>query len=50
MIEVDTIKDQTDENLLKLWSVIMKTLRERKTLRSSNNPVSDYAEKLVAQS
>jgi hypothetical protein len=38
----------TAAQLLKLWSRVMAELREREVIRSSNNPVGDYCEKLVA--
>lgn len=41
--------EQTTENLLNEWARIMTELRERGILRSSNNPVADYAEYIVAE-
>ncbi len=35
--------------LLKLFARVMEELRQRKVVRSSNNPVADYAESLVCQ-
>jgi hypothetical protein len=37
-----------DAELLQLWSRVMAELREREVVRSSNNPVGDYCELLVA--
>ncbi len=37
------------EELLQLYNELMEELRERKLVRSSNNPVSDYAEKIVSE-
>lgn len=44
MIEVKNIDD---EELLRLYGKLMEELRQRKLIRSSNNPVSDYAEKII---
>ena len=38
-----------DNELLRLYGSLMEELRRRKLIRSSNNPVSDYAEKLVCE-
>lgn len=38
----------SDGELLQLWSRLMAELRERKVVRSSNNPVGDHCELLVA--
>lgn len=37
-----------DKRTLKQYSQIMRELRKRKIVRSRNNPVADYAEKIVA--
>jgi len=37
----------SDKKLLRIYNDLMEKLRERKLVRSSNNPVSDYAEKIV---
>jgi len=46
MIEV---KNLNNEVLLQLYGKLMEELRQRKLVRSSNNPVSDYAEKIVCE-
>jgi hypothetical protein len=38
-----------DEELLQLYGRLMEELRQRKLIRSSNTPVSDYAEKIVCE-
>jgi len=38
-----------DDELLRLYGRLMEELRQRKLVRSSNNPVSDYAEKIVCE-
>jgi hypothetical protein len=38
----------SDRDLLRAYADLMKELRTRGVIRSSNNPVADYAEKLVA--
>ena len=42
------LKTLKDKDLLRLYNDLMEELRERQLVRSSNNPVSDYAEKIVA--
>ena len=42
------LKTLKDKELLRLYNDLMEELRERQLVRSSNNPVSDYAEKIVA--
>jgi len=39
----------TDRQLLELYCALMAKLRERSIIRSSNNPVADYTETLVAK-
>jgi hypothetical protein len=39
----------TDRQLLVLYGQVLDTLRARKTVRSANNPVADYAEGLCAK-
>lgn len=43
------LKKHTDKDLLKLYAQIMEELRLRKVVRSGNNPVADYAEKISAK-
>jgi len=43
------LKNLEDEELLHLYARLMEELRQRKLIRSSNNPVSDYAEKIVCE-
>lgn len=38
-----------DFNLLKLYADVMNELRDRELIRSSNNPVADYAEKVAVE-
>jgi len=38
-----------DKELLGLYGDLMEELRQRKLIRSSNNPISDYAETLVCK-
>lgn len=38
-----------DQHLLHLYCDLMEEFRERKIIRSSNNPVSDYGERIVAE-
>jgi hypothetical protein len=38
-----------EKELLQLYGRLMEELRKRELIRSSNNPVSDYAEKIVCE-
>lgn len=44
MIDLQKLENK---KLLRLYGTLMEELRKRKLIRSSNNPVSDYAEKVV---
>lgn len=46
MIDLDNLEK---EDLLQLYGRLMEKLRQCKLIRSSNNPVSDYAEKIVCE-
>ena len=39
----------TDEDLLTLYAELMEHLRDRGLIRSSNNPVADYAERVAVE-
>lgn len=43
------LKSLNDKELLQFYAKLMEELRDRKLIRSSNNPVSDYAEKIVCE-
>lgn len=43
------LKALNDKELLRLYGDLIEELRHRKLVRSSNNPVSDYAEKIVCE-
>ena len=43
------LRSLEDRELLQLYGRLMEELRQRKLIRSSNNPVSDYAEKTVCE-
>ncbi len=43
-----SVKNLENKDLLRLYNDLMEELRERELIRSSNNPVCDYAEKIVA--
>ena len=43
------LKSLNDKELLQFYARLMEELRDRKLIRSSNNPVSDYAEKIVCE-
>lgn len=45
--EVIGLKNLENRELLQLYGKLMEELRQRELIRSSNNPVSDYAEKFV---
>lgn len=41
------LKEMTDKGLLELYADLMEDMIDRGLIRSNNNPVSDYTEKLV---
>ena len=43
------LKNMNAQELLQLYSHLMEELRERDIIRSSNNPVADYAEKVAVK-
>lgn len=43
------LKRLKDEELFQLYARLMQELRQRELIRSSNNPVSDYAEKIICE-
>ncbi len=43
------LRNLEDTELLQLYGKLMDELRQRRLVRSSNNPVSDYAEKIVCE-
>lgn len=43
------LKEMNGRELLELYAELMDEMRHRKLIRSNNNPVSDYAEKLVTE-
>lgn len=43
------VKNLEEKELLEFYGKLMEELRRRKLVRSSNNPVSDYAEKIVCE-
>jgi hypothetical protein len=49
MVISDKLKNMDEQRLLKLYSELMEELRERELIRSSNNPVADYAEKVAVE-
>jgi hypothetical protein len=44
-----SLENYNDKELLRLYCDLMEELRQRNLIRSSNNPVSDYAEKIVSE-
>jgi len=45
----DFFAERTDEEVGQLWARSMRELRDRALIRSWNNPVADYAERLAAE-
>ena len=41
------LQDMNEQRLLKLYSELMDELRDRELIRTSNNPVADYAERIA---
>ena len=50
MVTVNNLENMNEQNLLKLYANLMEELRNRELIRSSNNPVADYAEKVAVES
>ncbi|MBA7649018.1 hypothetical protein ES703_56811 [subsurface metagenome] len=50
MVAVNNLEDINEQDLLKLYADLMEELRNRGLIRSSNNPVADYAEKVAVES
>lgn len=47
-MKLSALKDQPAEHLLRLFAATLEELRRRQLVRSGNNPVADYAEKIAA--
>lgn len=47
-MDIAALKDQPADVLLRLFAETLEELRRRKIVRSSNNPVADYAERIAA--
>lgn len=47
-MDLNTLKDQPADLLLRLFAETLEELRRRDLVRSSNNPVADYAERIAA--
>ena len=47
MVDIANLKKLKEQSLLKLYADLMEELRVRELIRSSNNPVADYAEKVA---
>lgn len=43
------LRNMDERRLLSLYSELMEELRDRELIRSSNNPASDYAEKMAVE-
>lgn len=44
------LEEMNEDRLLKLYAELMEELRDRELIRSNNNPVADYAEKVAVES
>ena len=49
MFDPDSVNRLTDPELFRAFGAVMEEFRRRNLTRSSNNPVADYAELLVAR-
>lgn len=49
MTNISNLKSMNELDLLRLYTELMEELRNREMTRSSNNPVADYAEKIVVE-
>ena len=49
MPTINNLGNMNEDRLLKLYADLMEELRDRELIRSSNNPVADYAEKVAVE-
>lgn len=49
MTRKSNLKPMSERDLLRLYAELMEELRTRGLIRSSNNPVADYAEKVAVE-
>ena len=49
MVTSNKLKNMNEQRLLKLYSELMEELRKKELIRTSNNPVADYAEKIAVE-
>jgi len=49
VVDMSNFKNMNEQSLLNLYSDLMEELRQRQLIRSSNNPVADYAEKVAVE-
>ena len=49
MVTSNKLKNMDEQRLLKLYSELMEELRDGELIRTSNNPVADYAEKVAVE-
>jgi hypothetical protein len=49
VIMASKLRNMDEQSLLRLYSELMEELRDRELIRSSNNPVADYAEKIAVE-
>ena len=49
MVQMSKLKSMDELGLLRLYAELMEELRSRQIIRSGNNPVADYAEKVAVE-
>lgn len=49
MVKIANLESLNESGLLKLYAELMEELRDRRLIRTSNNPVADYAEKVAVE-
>jgi hypothetical protein len=49
MTRANSLRSMNEQSLLHLYADLMDELRDRDLIRSSNNPVADYAEKIAVE-
>ena len=49
MVKIAKLDSLSEVNLLRLYSELMEELRRRQVIRTGNNPVADYAEKIAVE-
>lgn len=49
MVKISKLESLSESNLLRLYAELVEELRRRQVIRTGNNPVADYAEKVAVE-